>query len=154
MGVPPSVVAGLSPGERHPVTVGDRQLPGTISALLPELDAASRRATVVLRLPAADLPVGATARLSLQRRERGEGFWLPTDALVAAERGLWSVYVLAPPGTSGPQDQGRQVARRLVELLHSEGDRSLVRGTLRPGEQVIAAGTHRVVPGQRVQAAN
>jgi multidrug efflux pump subunit AcrA (membrane-fusion protein) len=45
------------------------------------------------------------------------------------------------------------VVRRLVEPLHSEGDRSLVRGTLRPGDQVIAAGTHRVVPGVRVQEA-
>jgi len=141
----------LRPGQRHPVRVGDRRLQATVSALLPELDAGSRTATVVLRLPAEDLPVGATARLSLRRSETGAGFWLPTTALVAAERGLWSVYVLGPAGPS--PEQGRQVVRRLVEPLHSEGDRSLVRGTLRPGDRVIAAGTHRVVPGVRVQEA-
>ncbi|MEA5422582.1 efflux RND transporter periplasmic adaptor subunit [Synechococcus sp. CCY9202] len=160
VGVPPDVAQVLRVGESHPVSVGDRRLTATISAVLPQLDAGSRTATVVLRLPAADLPVGATARLSLQRSERGAGFWLPTDALVAAERGLWSVFVLVPASTTqgkaaaaqGPQP-ARQVARRLVEMVHTEGDRSLVRGTLRPGEQVIATGTHRVVPGQWVQAA-
>ncbi|MBD2719449.1 efflux RND transporter periplasmic adaptor subunit [Synechococcus sp. FACHB-909] len=151
VGVPPDAARGLRPGQRHPVRVGDRRLQATVSALLPELDAGSRTATVVLRLPAEDLPVGATARLSLRRSETGAGFWLPTTALVAAERGLWSVYVLGPAGPS--LEQGRQVVRRLVEPLHSEGDRSLVRGTLRPGDRVIAAGTHRVVPGVRVTEA-
>jgi RND family efflux transporter MFP subunit len=151
VGVPPDAARDLRPGQRHPVRVGDRHLQATVSALLPELDAGSRTATVVLRLPAEDLPVGATARLSLRRSETGAGFWLPTTALVAAERGLWSVYVLGPAGPS--PEQGRQVVRRLVEPLHSEGDRSLVRGTLRPGDRVIAAGTHRVVPGVRVTEA-
>jgi len=160
VGVPPAVAQGLRVGGSHPVSVGDRRLTATLSAVLPQLDAASRTVTVVLRLPAADLPVGATARLSLRRSEAGEGFWLPTDALVAAERGLWSVYVLTPPPPAAASTppaqstpQARQVARRLVEMVHTEGDRSLVRGTLRPGEQVIATGTHRVVPGQWVQAA-
>ncbi|WP_216901679.1 efflux RND transporter periplasmic adaptor subunit [Synechococcus sp. CCY 9618] len=155
VGVPPAVAQGLRLGETHPVSVGDRRLSATISAVLPQLDAGSRTVTVVLRLPAEDLPVGATAHLSLRRSEAGEGFWLPTDALVAAERGLWSVYVLAPPSPAAAQTPppARQVARRLVEIVHTEGDRSLVRGTLRPGEQVIATGTHRVVPGQWVQAA-
>jgi RND family efflux transporter MFP subunit len=151
VGVPPDAARGLRPGQRHPVQVGDRRLQATVSALLPELDAGSRTATVVLRLPAMDLPVGATARLSLRRSETGAGFWLPTTALMAAERGLWSVYVLGPAGTT--PEQGRPVVRRLVEPLHSEGDRSLVRGTLRPGDRVIATGTHRVVPGVRVQEA-
>jgi RND family efflux transporter MFP subunit len=151
VGVPPDAARDLRPGQRHPLRVGDRRLQATVSALLPELDAGSRTATVVLRLPTEDLPMGATARLSLQRSETGAGFWLPTTALVAAERGLWSVYVLEPADAA--PERGRRVVRRLVEPLHSEGDRSLVRGTLRPGDQVIAAGTHRVVPGVRVQEA-
>ncbi len=170
VGVPPSAAQGLRLGENHPVQVGERRLIASVSALLPELDAASRTVTVVLRLPVSDLPVGATARLSLQRSERGEGFWLPTTALVAAEGGLWSVYVVkaaagtdglrAISGSSGSTDnskapaQGQQVARRLVEIVHSDGERSLVRGTLRPGERVIAAGTQRLVPGVWVQEAN
>jgi hypothetical protein len=154
VGLPPAVASGLRPGESHPVQVGDRRLQASLSALLPELDAASRTVTAVLRLPVNDLPVGATARLSLERREQGEGFWLPTTALVAAEGGLWSVYVLEPSSGSTPPAQGQQVGRRLVDIVHSEGERSLVRGTLRPGERVIATGTQRVVPGVWVQEAN
>lgn len=155
VGLPPAVASGLRPGESHAVQVGDRRLQASVSALLPELDAASRTVTAVLRLPVSDLPVGATARLSLERREQGEGFWLPTTALVAAEGGLWSVYVLeAAAGGSSAPSQGQQVGRRLVDIVHSEGERSLVRGTLRPGERVIATGTQRVVPGVWVQEAN
>jgi multidrug resistance efflux pump len=88
VGLPPAVASGLRPGESHPVQVGDRTLQARVSALLPELDAASRTVTAVLRLPVNDLPVGATARLSLERSEQGEGFWLPTTALVAAEGGV------------------------------------------------------------------
>lgn len=180
VGLPPAVASGLRLGESHPVQVGDRRLEASVSALLPELDAASRTVTAVLRLPVNDLPVGATARLSLERREQGEGFWLPTTALVAAEGGLWSVYVLEAASGSGgvrtlggsggssggsdsnangndgssPPAQGQQVGRRLVDIVHSEGERSLVRGTLRPGERVIATGTQRVVPGVWVQEAN
>jgi RND family efflux transporter MFP subunit len=155
VGLPPAVASGLRPGESHPVQVGDRTLQARLSALLPELDAASRTVTAVLRLPVNDLPVGATARLSLERSEQGEGFWLPTAALVPAEGGLWSVYVLeaAPAGDDNAPAQGRQVGRRLVEIVHSEGERSLVRGTLRPGERVIASGTQRVVPGVWVEEA-
>ncbi|MCP9889402.1 efflux RND transporter periplasmic adaptor subunit [Cyanobium sp. ATX 6A2] len=155
VGLPPAVASGLRLGESHPVQVGDRSLQASVSALLPELDAASRTVTVVLRLPVNDLPVGATPRLGLERSERGEGFWLPTTALVAAEGGLWSVYVLEEPpvGDNNAPAQGQQVARRLVDIVHSEGERSLVRGTLRPGERVIASGTQRVVPGVWVQEA-
>jgi hypothetical protein len=46
-----------------------------------------------------------------------------------------------------------RVARRDLEVLHTESDRVLVRGTLQAGEQVITGGTHRVVPGQVVRLA-
>jgi hypothetical protein len=46
------------------------------------------------------------------------------------------------------------VERRDVELLHSDGDRVYVRGTLSADETVVARGTHRLVHGQRVQVTN
>ena len=60
-------------------------------------------------------------------------------------RGLWAAYVVEEDGG------GRPVVRRQdVEVLHTDGQRTLVRGTLIPGDRVITAGTHRVVPGQVV----
>ena len=36
-------------------------------------------------------------------------------------------------------------------VLVGEGDRDLVRGTLQPGDEIVANSTHRLVPGQRVR---
>lgn len=70
-----------------------------------------------------------------------------------SERGLWSVYVLTEPETESPDEATDvySVSRRDVEVVHTEGDRALVRGTLQPGEPTITSGAHRMVPGQLVQ---
>ncbi|WP_204141475.1 efflux RND transporter periplasmic adaptor subunit [Halomicronema sp. CCY15110] len=149
VGVPPAVADTLSEGEEVAITVGDRPYTATITALLPELDATSRTVTVVLQVAAADLTVGQTVRLSLTDTQPAEGIWLPTTALVPSDRGLWSVYVLAESAAESPADV-YIVSRREVEVVHTEGDRALVRGTLQPGEQAITTGTHRLTPGQSV----
>ena len=38
-----------------------------------------------------------------------------------------------------------------IELLETQGDRALVRGTLRSGDEIIIDGTHRIIPGQIVR---
>lgn len=43
------------------------------------------------------------------------------------------------------------VERRTVEVVHTEEDRALVRGTVYPGDRIVVDGLHRVVPGQRVR---
>ena len=152
VGVPPAVADTLREGENVTVTVGDRPYPATITALLPELDATSRTVTVVLQVAAADLTVGQTVRLSLTATQPAEGIWLPTTALVPSDRGLWSVFVLKAAEAESPTapTAGYVVSRREVEVVHTEGDRTLVRGTLQPGEVAITAGTHRLAPGQSV----
>ncbi|NQV10937.1 MAG: HlyD family efflux transporter periplasmic adaptor subunit [Cyanobacteria bacterium] len=177
VGVSPAVAADLAVGSSQTVAVGERTFPARVQALLPELDAASRTVTVVLTIPdqtqaaGQNLAVGQTVRLALRQEQTGQGFWLPTTALVAAGKGLWAVYVLEEPAGRQPSDgnpseskptkirRGRPLApgtgvvgRRVVELVHSEAERSLVRGTLRSGDQVIRSGVHRVVPGQLVTA--
>ena len=108
---------------------------------LPALDRASRTRTAVLDLEAgASVLPGQIARLEIVERVAARGFWLPNTALVKSTRGLWSVFVA---------HEGR-VERREVELVHTQSDRVLVRGTLQESERVIVAGTHRVVAGQRV----
>ena len=154
VGVPPTVADTLTVGSELTVTVGDRSDPATVTALLPELDATSRTVTVVLQVAAADLTVGQTVRLSLTETQSADGIWLPTTALVPGDRGLWSAYVLSKPESATLDELPPNlytVSRREVEVVHTEGDRALVRGTLQPGERAIAAGTHRIVPGQLVQ---
>ncbi|MBD0335674.1 MAG: efflux RND transporter periplasmic adaptor subunit [Cyanobacteria bacterium Co-bin13] len=147
IGVPTQVADTLSVGSSQTVQVGSISLPATVTALLPELDPTSRTVTVVLAIRAETaVTVGQTARLVITETQASEGFWLPSSALVPGERGLWSVYVAA----SQPDGDGFEVARRDVELLHTEGDRILNRGMVQPGEEVIAAGANRVVPGQAI----
>ncbi|MEM6835351.1 MAG: efflux RND transporter periplasmic adaptor subunit [Cyanobacteria bacterium P01_C01_bin.120] len=151
VGVPPAVADILTAGEEVSVSVGDLVYPATITALLPELDANSRTVTVVLQMTAANLTVGQTVRLNLAETQSADGIWLPTTALVPSERGLWSVYVLSDPDADADLPPAvYTVSRREVEMVHTDGDRALVRGTLQPGERAIASGTHRLAPGQQV----
>ncbi|MGL5940889.1 MAG: hypothetical protein ACRC2S_10925 [Waterburya sp.] len=43
-----------------------------------------------------------------------------------------------------------RVERRLVEVLETDGERVLVRGTLKEGDAIVADGTQRLVSGQLV----
>lgn len=152
IGVPTEVAQELTLGSAQTVKVGDRAFPATVTALLPELDAASRTTTVILAVNAeTDLTLGQTAQLTLANSQPTEGFWLPSTALVQGEQGLWSVYVAKAEPELETSDL--TVSRQPVEVLHTEGDRVLVQGLVQPGDRVIASGTHRVVPGQVVSVA-
>lgn len=90
--------------------------------------------------------------LEVQHRQAEAGYWLPSTALIAGDRGLWSVYVLGKRGSTS-----YRVARRDVEVLYTEsdpvqgGDRAFVRGLVEAGDRVITSGTHRIVADQLVQ---
>ncbi|MGB3312602.1 MAG: efflux RND transporter periplasmic adaptor subunit [Nodosilinea sp.] len=146
IGLPAEVADSLSIGSAQTVAVGDRTFAATVTGLLPELESTSRTVTAVLTLETPDdLTLGQTARLVITETQPTAGFWLPSTALVQGEQGLWSVYVAEPN-----QDAAAEVARQPVEIVHTEGDRVLVQGLVEPGDRVITAGTHRVVPGQAV----
>lgn len=148
IGLPSDVASRLAMGSEQTVEVNGRSYGGQVTALLPELDDASQTVTVVVALSADAQPVvGATTRLVVKEQQDELGYWLPTSALVAGERGLWSTYVLGE--VEG--DNLYEVSRREVEVLYTESDRVFVRGLLRAGEEVIMGGTNRLVPGQLVQ---
>ncbi|NEQ11988.1 MAG: hypothetical protein F6K37_40860, partial [Moorea sp. SIO4E2] len=67
---------------------------------------------------------------------------------------LWSCYVLGELAESDLSGATHvfSVKRRDVEILQTQSNRILVRGTLQPGDQVIVGGTHRLVPGQQVRS--
>lgn len=148
VGIPPATADRLRTGSEQQVLVGDRPFTATLTALLPELDVSSRTVTAVLQMPVTALTVGQTARLRVQETQAEAGFWLPTTALTPGERGLWAVYVLGQPGE---EPTTYTVGRREVEVVHTEGERALVRGTLQAGDNAIVTGTHRIVPGNQVR---
>ena len=85
---------------------------------------------------------GQLARIELDVEIAAKGLWVPHSALVRAPRGLWACYVVGDDGV---------VTRREVSVVHTDGGRVYVRGTLRGGERIIRSGAHRVVAGQRVR---
>lgn len=159
IGVPVDEVRRLNVGEERTVTIGGERYTGTVTSVLPEVDGQTLTQTVVLQLEAraaARVNPGQTVRLNLTEQISAEGIWLPTEALTQGVRGLWTAYVVVPDEGDGEMgregDGGRRysVAAQAVEVIHQEGDRALVTGTLQPGDRVVASGSHRLVPGQRV----
>ena len=156
VGVPVDVVQTLSVGEETTVDVNSEQYTATIASILPEVDSQTRTQTVVLDLEpraVANTSPGQTVRLSLSERIPTAGIWVPTEALTQGIRGLWNSYVVVPAKADGTEFTETEftVRSQAVEILHQEGDRAYVTGTLQPGDTVVASGTHRLVPGQLVE---
>ncbi|NET68800.1 MAG: hypothetical protein F6K63_32165 [Moorea sp. SIO1G6] len=136
---------------------GQKTYPARVSSILPELDSSTRTLTVVLTLDrdaVREVSPGQVARWKLAETIPTAGYWLPTTALVQGVRGLWSCYVLGELAESDLSGATHvfSVKRRDVEILQTQSNRILVRGTLQPGDQVIVGGTHRLVPGQQVRS--
>ena len=148
IGVPIKVANKIQPGSQQQITIGGKEYNATVSSILPEVNTATRTRTVVLRLSlsaATQVSPQQIARLQVTQNNSVEGYWLPINALVKGDRGLWSCYALV-------ESDGNSVAeRRYLELLETEGDRVLVRGTVQPGDKIIIDGTHRLIPGQIVK---
>ena len=150
IGIPQDVSQGLNVGQRMPIRVGGQQYQGKVSAFLPEVDPSSRTVTVVFDfIPQSTVTIGQTAELVLTQSEGESGYWVPLTAVVAGDRGLWSAYVLKP-AEEQQRESVYEVAKRDVEVIHTEGDRVYVRGMLQPGESIIMQGTHRLANGQLV----
>jgi hypothetical protein len=94
-----------------------------------------------------DAPVYlAAGTLSVQTSLTQSGYAVPLSALQDGVRGLWTVLVLEP------ETDGFASARAAaVEVLQIEGDTAYVRGTLTGDALIVPHGTHRLVPGDRVQ---
>lgn len=159
IGLPSQATGRLIEGSSQRLKIHGEHFNATVSGRFPEVDPATRTRTVVLRLNAmagGRVVHGQVVRLELKETVETDGFWLPSMSLTKGSRGLWTVLVVE--GEAGASDATQadslRVARRDVEVLSTQSDRVLVRGTLNPGDLVISGGTHRVVPGQRVRLAS
>lgn len=155
IGMPVAAASRWQKGDRATVEVEDVDVPATVSAVLPEIDLATRTQTVVFQLDpleaddAGDLrpAPGMLARVVTPQRIAADGFWTSASALTHGRRGLWAIAVAAP--TDPPLLA--TVATRDVEVLYQDGDRAFVRGAVAAGELAIVEGRHRVVDGQPVR---
>ena len=156
VGLPVDAFAELEPGQSTSVEVAGQHFPATFERALPEVDRQTRTRTAIFELDrqAADqLVPGQVARVAVSQQRSADGFWVPTAALLRSYRGLWAVYAVETDSGQSAEtaETSGVVVRRDVEFLSTEGDRTFVRGTISAGEPIVVAGTHRVVPGQRVR---
>lgn len=146
LGLPARLVATFGVGESVTLQVNGQTIEGEVRARLPQVDDDSRTQTLVVAMRSNHRAVpGDLAELSYAMTEPAHGYWVPLEALRAADRGLWNVLIAEPL-----EDERYRVAHASVELLHTEGDEAFVRGTLSPGMRLIRSGTHRITPGQQV----
>lgn len=153
IGMPSNVANELTIGSTQTVKIGSQTYQAKVASILPEVNANTRTQTVVFNLDAsaiAQIDPGQTVRLELDRDIDNPGYWLPTEALTQGIRGLWTCYGL----TKAEDSDNYIVKQHAVEIINQKGDRALVRGTLQPGDLIVASGIHRLVPGQRVQVAS
>lgn len=157
IGLPANVAASLTVGDHYELEASSSEpLQATLKSVLPELDPTTRTQTCVFAMHADENTprFGQVVRISRLLPEKEAGIWLPTSALTQSIRGLWSVFVVGNPSVS-EQNSGQVVGeleRRIVEVLQTENDSVLVRGTLQEGEHVVASGVEKLVEGQVVRS--
>ncbi|MGB0696331.1 MAG: efflux RND transporter periplasmic adaptor subunit [Rhodospirillaceae bacterium] len=147
----------LSPGEGAGDAVASGVgLAATVRRLVDAVDRETRTVDVVLDVNAdaksAGRP-GDVVYLSVDRWQGEPGFWVPLSALKAGRRGLWTAYALDQAAANAEPGSETTIGRREVEILHTDGARVFVRGAIRDGDQLVARGLHRLVPGQVVRTA-
>ncbi|MEM1060342.1 MAG: efflux RND transporter periplasmic adaptor subunit [Verrucomicrobiota bacterium] len=145
-GVSPEMAANVRVGQMLEIRLRDQNLSAPVQRVLPDRDSTTRTVDIICALPpeAQGIRDGDLARIAFTQSIAARGFWLPRTALTQGTRGLWSVLIATREGAPG---EGR-LERRMVELIHEEGQRVFVRGPLEPGQEVVAEGLHQLVPGQ------
>lgn len=149
VGVPLDHSESLQIGNTYPLKTRSKIIDGTLTGLRADLDTGTLTVGAVFSIDAdsATRP-GETVLLQLAEWVTTRGGWLPLSALLEGDRGLWNVLTLG-----GDSASGYVAHREAVEVLHTEGDRVFVRGTLREGSPVITSGVHRLSPGSPVAPA-
>lgn len=146
IGLPASAASRLEIGRTYELVSDRGDVEASLRAMTGVIDQNLRTVMTVFDVhDAGQVDAGAVVRIALPRTIDERGFWVPVSALSESSRGLWSIYV-AEPAKSGWSAQPR-----LVEIVHTDGSRAYVRGTVRAGESYILNGLSRLVPGQSVQ---
>ncbi|MFL4470392.1 efflux RND transporter periplasmic adaptor subunit [Tateyamaria armeniaca] len=145
VGIDPKLAATLADQPAR-ITLDGTEYDAAFIGFRPDLDAQTRTRTALFEVKTDDPVYLAAGTLTLQTSVAQDGYAVPLSALQDGVRGLWTVLVLEP------EADGFATARAAaVEVLQIEGDTAYVRGTLNGETQIVPDGTHRLVPGDRVQ---
>lgn len=149
IGIPSAQVSQLDSDGYHILTAGRIEVAAKLRSVVSQVDATTRTQNAVFDIDAAQsnqLADGQLVRLKFDEPVVVDGYEVPLTALASGSRGLWTLYVVE--AMDGAEEC--VVSGRAVEVLHTSGERAIIRGSVFPGEKFVADGVHRVVPGQRV----
>jgi membrane fusion protein, multidrug efflux system len=142
IGVPANVAASLEPGASYTLIAETGPVAATLRSVTGVVNASQRTVAAIFEITdSASVPAGSIVRLSMPRTIEEGGFWVPIKSLTSATRGLWTIYVAVPDGA------GSRAEARVVEMVHTSGDRAFVRGPMQPGDKIVVDGLHRITPG-------
>jgi Cu(I)/Ag(I) efflux system membrane fusion protein len=162
--VPESLAAQVRPGnavEAHAAALPGRTFKGRVSAILPEVNAATRtlKARVELANPGGALVPGMFATVNFSAAARREAVLVPTEAVI--QTGTRAVVVLAQAGADGKQQlvpvdvEVGEEARGMTEIRKGieAGQKVVVSGQfLIDSEASLKATTTRLAPGAAGQS--
>lgn len=146
IGLSPEVAGRLAVGEEVTLESDSWSQPARLLALRPDLVSGTRTVPALFALQGVNvLPFGEVVELAVPREVVADGAWVPLSALSEGPKGLWQILTVVE------DDSGDlQVGREAVDILHVDGSRAYVRGTLADGMRIVVSGSNRVVPGEPV----
>ncbi|MEM9240934.1 MAG: efflux RND transporter periplasmic adaptor subunit [Pseudomonadota bacterium] len=146
VGLPADMALDLQVGGAAEARFGTARYAATLVHVRPDLDPRTRTRNAVFELTLEDgqtAPAfGQSGQITLTQSVQDAGAWVPLQALREGVNGSWTILTV---------DGEHRAALEAVELLHADDARAFVRGSFDDQTQVIAAGPHRVVPGQAVE---
>jgi RND family efflux transporter MFP subunit len=148
-GVSPQMMGSLTLSQKLELTVRGVSINATLKSIVPQVDDETRTLQMIASIPQSEnvnVMAGDIAKMELKRFHKLDGIWLKTAAVTQGQRGLWECYVVE----KSPETGASCVARRSIEVQHSEGDRVLVRGAIHDGDWVVCSAVNRVVDRQVV----
>ena len=153
VGLPPASVSALLTLNEVDVETSTGKIKAIVKSVVPEVDPRTRTQLVILKILDKyndKCVIEDIVRISLPETVNTAGYWVPTAALFQAGKGLFACYVIEEN-----KETNTSIARkRLIETLYVDGERTLVRGTLKDGESIITTGVLKIVDGQIIKPEN
>ena len=153
IGLPVNVAAQTKVGQQHTVFIGNKSYEVTVSAIIKELDTNTRTQALLFKFaPQATETIvpGQLCQIKITTKVATSGYWIPTTAINKGVRGLSSLMTLEP---DVDQPELFRVRRRDIEIIKTDSQRVLVKGTISDGNLIVVDGLHRITLGQLVSLA-
>ena len=153
IGLPVEVAAQIKVGQQYSIVIGGKSYQVTASAKIKELDTMTRTQALLFKFApeaAATIVPGQLCQIKITTKVATAGYWIPNTAITRGVRGLSTVMKLVP---DADQPELLRVRRCDVEIIKTDSQRVLVKGTLSDNDLIVADGVHRITVGQLVSLA-